>query len=160
MKDWHANFRKKFLINPRFQIIFMIFMGGISFIAVAIFYCANLSFFWKFQKMGIDLGLPAGSPFFRYLNQQQSLMRQVALITSVILCVVIFIVGLLFSHRICGPLYRVEKHMRSIGAGEKMTPLKFRKGDFFPEIASAFNSMVPPESKKSPRRPKTPKPMV
>lgn len=91
--------------------------------------------------MGRDLGLSLNGSFFQYLLKQQEMMDRIVIGTSILMLIVIVIVGVLFSHRICGPLQRLEGHMRDIGHGKDFLPLRYRKKDFFQEIPSAFNEM-------------------
>ncbi len=150
--------RRVFLINPRFQIIFMSFMGLVSLISIAILYGVDFYFFWKLKKIGLDLGLNEGSVYFQYLDHQRIIMREIVVATSALLLAVISFSGMIFSHRICGPLHRLKMHMLGIASGKKPGPLNFRTTDFFPEIANSFNSMMgridksPRSSKKSPSK--------
>jgi nitrogen fixation/metabolism regulation signal transduction histidine kinase len=48
--------------------------------------------------------------------------------------------GIYFSHKIAGPLYRLKKHLNETAAGKAAQPLKFRTGDYFQEIADAYNA--------------------
>lgn len=134
--------RKKFLINPRFQLTCVYYMSAISGIAITILYLSNFYFFWKFQKMGADLGIPGNSVFFQFIGGQRVLMNDITVITSIVLLILIFIVGILFSHRISGPIHRLETHMRRIADGTGHDHVRFRKSDYFPELAEAFNLAI------------------
>ena len=46
---------------------------------------------------------------------------------------------LLFSHKIAGPIYKVQKYLSSIRDREGNGKLFFRNGDYFPELAEDFN---------------------
>jgi len=46
------------------------------------------------------------------------------------------------SNRFAGPIYRLHKTIRSLGAGEGFRPIKLRKGDFWTDLADDFNDMV------------------
>jgi hypothetical protein len=47
-----------------------------------------------------------------------------------------------FSHRIAGPLYRCQRAMRQMAAGQAVAEFKPRKGDHMPEFFDAFNALV------------------
>jgi signal peptidase II len=55
------------------------------------------------------------------------------LFVTLIFLIVLFFVGLLFSHRIAGPLYAFEKFLEDFKAG-KPRPLKLRAGDEFKHL--------------------------
>lgn len=68
-----------------------------------------------------------------------------AVITSVSYIAVIFLLaylGLVISHRIAGPVYRLGRHMEGLNAGKPITAIRFRKDDHFPEIAEEYNKLL------------------
>ena len=144
--------RKKVLINPRFQLIFILFTVLISLFAVLIMYMSSFYFFWKLGQVGIGLGLPSDSVFFEYIMNQKMMMNHITGVTSVLLFSVIFVAGLFYSHRIAGPLLRLERHMRSIAGGRELSKIKFRRGDLFPELSVAFNEMCKKVQERSSRK--------
>jgi len=46
------------------------------------------------------------------------------------------------SHRWVGPIYRLRTAMQALATGEAVQPITFRKGDFWPELASDFNAVL------------------
>lgn len=62
---------------------------------------------------------------------------------GVALCSIIFgAMGILISHKIAGPLYRVKEQIKKIIAGNYKAKIKFRKGDLLHDIANLFNEMI------------------
>src|SRR5262245_61137332 len=104
-----TNKRKVFLINPRFQLSFMAWMVGISFVVVGIFYGANWYFFREFWEQGKALGLPPDHVFFEFLRDQRQFMNWIFVGTAICSFVSVCLIGLVFSHRVAGPLYRLHK---------------------------------------------------
>ncbi len=51
------------------------------------------------------------------------------------------------SHRFAGPIYRLRTTIRSIAEGNPAPRLKFRKGDYWHDLAEDFNTMVEQLSK-------------
>jgi nitrogen fixation/metabolism regulation signal transduction histidine kinase len=51
------------------------------------------------------------------------------------------ILALLYSHRIAGPLYRLEKHLYLLSDGKNTPPFHFRKYDEFKEVGVAFEQL-------------------
>ena len=47
-----------------------------------------------------------------------------------------------FSHKIAGPLYKLQKHLRAIREGVNPGRLYFRKGDYFQDIADDLNDAI------------------
>ena len=48
--------------------------------------------------------------------------------------------GVILSHRIAGPLYRLNRHMLRVAKGDEMGEVSFRKGDFFIELSDSYNA--------------------
>jgi hypothetical protein len=51
------------------------------------------------------------------------------------------------SHRWVGPVFRLRSSLHALSRGEPVTPIRFREGDFWQELAGDFN-VVASELKK------------
>jgi hypothetical protein len=49
---------------------------------------------------------------------------------------------LVLTNRFTGPILRLRRSMRALAAGEPVEPLRFRKRDFWQEIAQEFDAIV------------------
>lgn len=47
----------------------------------------------------------------------------------------VFILFIFFTHKIAGPLFKLKNHLTKIREGEAITPLTFRDGDHFHDVA-------------------------
>lgn len=56
--------------------------------------------------------------------------------------VFVFVAGILFSHRIAGPLYKLKKTCKIIEDGDLEERAFFRTGDEFQDVAQSFNRML------------------
>jgi hypothetical protein len=135
---------RTFLINPEFQMKFMIYVVSCTMGAMSLVYFSQQYFFNQFYQKGEDLGLADNHPFFLLLNQQQEQLTQIFFVTSVIVCVLVSLWALFFSHRIAGPFYRLEKYFldASHQKDQPLRPLAFRDNDFFQEIPDAINQYL------------------
>jgi len=111
IKNGHSK-RKKLLVNRHFQLSFIGVMAGSAFLVMITTYLANSYFFWKFGKLGMDLHLAADHAFFQFLKNQQILMSGIFLVNSLVVFTLLITLGLVFSHRIAGPLYKLQKHLQ------------------------------------------------
>jgi nitrogen fixation/metabolism regulation signal transduction histidine kinase len=66
-------------------------------------------------------------------------MGRIFLGTSLGVMLLTTVWGLLISHRIAGPIYRMCLHLDLVANGKTEKDVSFRKKDFFPELAEAFN---------------------
>ena len=61
---------------------------------------------------------------------------------------VIVAFSIVFSHRIAGPLYRIEKTLDDFIAGKEVEPIRLRRGDELKELASKINQVIEKNKKK------------
>ncbi|MGK5085451.1 hypothetical protein WDW37_19355 [Bdellovibrionota bacterium FG-1] len=134
-----ASGRRKLLINPQFQLAFLAYTLGISALIIGFFYAADAYFFWKFHQLGEGLGLPSNHVFFQFLAEQQGTKNFYYGISAAVALTFLTIWGLVLSHRVAGPLYRLKKHLIRVAQGETISDVRFRKNDFFQEVADAYN---------------------
>lgn len=134
-----ANNRKKVLINPKFQLNYIKHTVVLSLLVLATFYFSTLMHFNNFKSKGIAAGLPEDHIFFEFIKGQQSSMDILFLVSGVIAILVIVGYGVYLSHRVAGPLYRLQKYLEESQEGGPEKPLKFREGDYFGELADAIN---------------------
>lgn len=46
------------------------------------------------------------------------------------------------SHRFAGPIFRLRRAIRDVAAGDKPQAIKFRKNDFWQDLANDYNAML------------------
>lgn len=138
--------RKKssLLINPKFQ---WTLIGYASFIAALILLAVYGLFsfgFHEFVQIGTQAGLPTDHVYFQFIRMQETTFLRVIAAIALLIAVILIVGGLIISHKIAGPVYRMQKELLSMAEKEpiELRNINFRKGDFFPELAEAFNSLV------------------
>lgn len=133
--------RSQYLINPAFQLdvikkfIVLVFFNIIS------FYWIVYYFFFNLESLGKMVGLNNNHPFFLFVVEQKKLMMILFLIIAVINVAVILLTGVLVSHKVAGPLYRLRNYLDNkdiTNAGQ----VNFRKGDYFLDIEKSFNKFI------------------
>ncbi len=65
-----------------------------------------------------------------------------ALLGALLLLPILLADVVFLSNKFVGPLWRLRKGMQQLAAGERVAPLKFRKRDFWTEVADEFNAVV------------------
>ncbi|MDD5645257.1 MAG: hypothetical protein PHO00_07435 [bacterium] len=53
-----------------------------------------------------------------------------------------FLLSILVSHRVAGPIYKMELFLNKIGEGKIPGKIYFRESDVVPEMGEAFNKMI------------------
>lgn len=143
---------KKFLINNDFQIQFMVSVLLISICSMSVIYFANDYFFHTYIMKGEELNLAPDHPFFLMIHEQKQFMTNVFIIVASVISLIGGLWGLFYSHKIAGPLYRLNRYFTD--AAISSTPLSkkiyFRDDDFFQDIPDAINKYIESvEQKKS-----------
>lgn len=135
---------KKFLINYKFQIEFMFSLILLSLISMFIIYLANSYFFQSYMHKGEMLNLPPDHPFFLMIQEQKSFMTKVFLIVAGSISAIASVWGLFYSHKIAGPLYRLNKYFEDAAATGMQLEKKvyFRENDFFQEVPDSINKYI------------------
>lgn len=140
--------RKKLLINPPFQLSFLKYVLGIAAFTLAIFYGAKVFFFYQTREYIGSMGIPPEHMIFDLLAQQSRVMDWIFLGAAVVEAFFLALLGLRISHRVAGPVYRVTQDMLSFARGEPARRIHFRKHDYFPELADAYNQQLEAHIKK------------
>jgi len=142
--------KRSILINPKFQ---WTLIGYAAFIATLIFLSVYGLFsygFHEFVQIGHQAGLPDDHVYFQFIRMQETTFLRVILAIAFFVGTILTVGGLIVSHKIAGPMYRLQKEF--LGMADKPQPafhkIKFRDGDFFPEVPQAFNALVEKVSDK------------
>ena len=136
------NRRKIYLLNPRFQWRFIGFMAAVSLLAISILFVSNVLFFRNMKQDALAVGLAPDNPYFDFLAEQKSSLSLLYFGVSAVAFVLMVGLGVLYSHRIVGPLHHLNTRMKEIADGAEPTPVNFRQTDQFQELASNFNAMI------------------
>ena len=134
--------RTQYIINPRFQFRVIGYAFIASALVIGVVYASNFYFFHRFISMGKDLGIPENHVYFEFLQQQRVTMNWVFLGISSVISGILFLGGVLLSHRIAGPIYHLCRELRFVAEGRPLKEVKFRTHDFFPELAEFYSGAV------------------
>ncbi|MFA5859159.1 MAG: HAMP domain-containing protein [Elusimicrobiota bacterium] len=129
-----ANFkRKQVVVKHGFQFRYVLFV----FLAVLF---AGLLISW-------DVYYTMGRVMFSQVNHPEiySMISKVntQIISKLVLyLLLVIIVSIFVSHKIAGPLYRIEKSSEILGLGDLTHRVKLREGDELKDVAEKLNHMV------------------
>ena len=127
--------RRIYLINPRFQFRFSLYVCLLMFICSIIYPVTIYDLMSKFITFA-EHAVPGSSSGL--LEKRQSLILVLGL-WQLGITIVTFIVCIFFSHKIAGPLYKLQKFLTGIRDGQDYGRLFFRNGDYFQELAEDYN---------------------
>jgi nitrogen fixation/metabolism regulation signal transduction histidine kinase len=64
------------------------------------------------------------------------------LINNLLIMLMIIVVGIFYSHRIAGPMYRIETDIKRVLDGEKGVTIRLRKKDKLQSLADLVNQLI------------------
>lgn len=135
-----VNGRRTWIIHPPVQVRIMTFGVVIALFALGVTYGAQQYLFWKSTSVLREAGLPLHHPVFEFVAEQERVMSVVYLGVAALAVFFGALIGLVISHRVAGPLYRMKMHLLEAAGGRAPRLLKFRDRDYFQELADAYNA--------------------
>ncbi len=127
--------RKIYLINPKFQIRFSVYACLMVFLTSIIY---PFSIYELMGTIVAHFSLKSPEIAAHYSEKRDALILFLILLHLGITALTFFIC-IFFSHRIAGPLYKLQKHLRLMREDAHPDKLFFRKGDYFQELATDVN---------------------
>jgi hypothetical protein len=125
--------RSIYLINPTFQLKFSFFICSIVFITGLIYPISIYEILINIVKKTGDLRV------IEELDHNKKTIIMILALLQIGLTAIIFAVCIFQSHKVAGPLYKLNSYFNKIKNGETPGILYFRRGDHFPELATSFN---------------------
>ena len=129
--------RRLRLIRPRLQLRLIGVFGAVAVLALLLQYL-----FFAAALQRVALVLPHDGLLLH--SELSSLLAQILLVSLAVLLPVTFLVGLLVTHRVAGPLYRFDVFLRQIVQGERPADCRLRKGDELVELCQLLNEATRP----------------
>src|SRR5262249_4044532 len=81
----------------------------------------------------------ANPGFSDVLEAQQVAMETSLAIGGVFYVFGVLAIGVIHSGRLMGALFAIHRRSRRLGEGDVVPPLRLRRGDYFQDVAEAFN---------------------
>jgi len=130
--------RKQIIVNPavQFKMIFLIILS-ILLPTFLTFMC--LYFLINSILMDAQINDETVYAALLFLSRKVYLLLATGFvfISALLICW-----GMIFIHRIVGPLYRLERELGKVLTGTKITKLRFRKHDCFKSLAEKINQLI------------------
>jgi methyl-accepting chemotaxis protein len=131
--------RKKYLIDKKFQAIFILkfvlvlVAGGILSIVITLLTTeSTLTSSFEGSRLVIEKTSIAILPSVIMTN----------IIATSVVGIMAVLITLLLSHKIAGPMFRFSKDLDEISQGNFQKKIQIRKGDQFESVAISLNTMV------------------
>ncbi|MDD5448969.1 MAG: methyl-accepting chemotaxis protein [Candidatus Omnitrophica bacterium] len=129
--------RRQYLIKTRFQLkytgIIILFMFAVAWAAGYTVYYTG----WLLMGEKLANVYPQGRLIAIMRTINATLLLRVLLIAPFIALLSVFL-----SHKVAGPLYRIERFIKQVASGDLSAKLKLRRGDDLKDVAEAINQMT------------------
>ena len=125
--------RKKFMVERGFQIRFI---AVIIIAMVLIALVTGLSIYTAVMQTLVNQFHGESLAVIKYAITAKIFVRSLLLIFA------IAVISVFISHRIAGPIYKFERIIEALAAGEKVQEITLRKHDEFYRLAQAINSLI------------------
>ena len=136
-------FRRKYLINSDFQLPFVMRMIIINLLILGLLYIGVYVIFYRFNFLGSELGFDSTHRFYNFIEEQFILVTTVFVAIAISSSFLIGVYSFFLSHRIAGPLENLKIRFKKLETEDpKNCKTKFRKDDFFHDLASAYNEHI------------------
>jgi len=129
--------RRQYIIKKGLQFRYIGLIFSLAFIASLVTGWTVFATGWHFLGEKLSSVYPQGRLVYVLRATNLALIRNLLFISPLI-----FILGLLFSHKIAGPVYRIEKTLADISKGNLGLRIKLRKGDELVDIADTINNLA------------------
>ena len=129
--------RRKYIIEKGLQFRYIGLVFGLALIASIVTGWTVFATGWHFLGEKLASVYPQGRLVYVLKVTNMALIRNLILISPLI-----FILGLLFSHRIAGPVYRISKTLQEISKGNLGLKIRLREGDELIDLADAINNLT------------------
>ncbi len=123
------------IIKPRLQLKLVGVFVGLAALSVLL-----QSVLLANRLTGLAANIPVGGPYL--VDAMPGIISEILLFTFGLVLPLIFAVGVLITHRIAGPVYRFEQHLKSVAQGNYAGPCRIRNGDELQELCDAINAAV------------------
>ncbi len=133
---------KNIFIYPDFQYKFIgiILFSGI--VAVIAFYLGQKFFFKQLYLEGLRLNLADDHVYFKLLVSNEKQLNIIFYATSLFVASFSIIFGSILSHKIAGPIIRLNSYFKDLAEGREVDELKFRDNDLFLDVPKSINSYL------------------
>lgn len=130
---------RNLLIHKPLQREYTLLMIGIM-MATVLIVVSTIHFTMKQSLFGNPYRVGRASPYELLSDMSQQLVMRVSII-FLITTLVSTVIGVLFLHRVAGPVHRFRILLKRIAGGEIPADIRLRGKDYFSEVAAEFNSV-------------------
>ena len=129
--------RRQYIIKKGLQFRYIGLVFGLALLTSLVTGWTVFATGWHFLGEKLASVYPQGRLVYVLRVTNLALIRNLLLISPLV-----FILALLFSHRIAGPVYRIGKTLEDISKGNLGLKIRLREGDELVDLADMINNLT------------------
>jgi len=134
-------FRLKYLVNPEFQLRLIILSFIPVLVTLSIFYFQSVTAVREVKGLAGKLLGEQKAIALMMLETQELVLGRYFFWSSLIVFIISGVILVIVSHKMVGPLYRLEKHIEEINETGEVKLIRFRKNDYLQSLELQINKM-------------------
>jgi hypothetical protein len=127
--------RRRKLIDRRFQYRSIATWLAVVLAGFLVSAACLALYFWLASRGG-------GGLQRREIEELLGIMLPPLLVNDIVIMILVVVVGIVSTHRVAGPIYRMENDIDRVLSGESHARVRLRRGDAFPELAEKVNELI------------------
>lgn len=145
--------RRQYVVLPNLQYKIINLHAMILVFNLVVYSLSVLYLYFSISNLALNTNQESLQPVLaEILNQVSGTQFKTLLVTGLFIMIFSYGVGMVVSNRIAGPIFSMNRHMKTIAETGQLKKLNFRKGDMLQETAEVFNQMVDRLSQKDSQR--------
>jgi hypothetical protein len=135
---WH---RRNYIIAPKLQLKIVGLLAGVAIIASAVICFAAYERIILMDHLfnGNYVPPPLGKSTLVIIAN--TLMIRLMVIVTIMVFVFV-VLGIYLTHKVAGPIWKLEHEINEFLNGKNIRPIKFRKGDEFQKLPELVNTLI------------------
>lgn len=134
--------RRKYIVNPRLQLALVIGANALAIISATVMITLALATKTHLENYVGGLNMAPSPQALAVIADRDAEFDRIVVAAILIQLILFNLAAVFMSHRIAGPIHRLTKHLEAVGEGGNPVDLKFRKDDFYSEVAVAVNKVM------------------
>ena len=132
-------FRKNYFINPEFQLKLILLSFIPILLTLAIFYFQSIDSIREVKVLASNLPEESKAPAIMMLETQEVFLGKYFFWSSIVVFFVTGLILVVISHKMAGPIFRLEKHLEEINETGEVKLIRFRKNDYLQNLELQIN---------------------
>jgi len=132
--------RRRYFVYPAIQFNFIVLLAGSGMI-LSLFYSIFFLYIYSQSTSSLLLLVEGNTLLEKYLLTTERLLLIGCILIILLSTLFLATLALLHSHRVAGPLYRLEKILEEMKRGKIPKSIKLRKGDRVTRLATLLEEL-------------------